>query len=606
MNLVRQATALKDIFVLEKPINSFIRRVGSEQLQNSGSLLTCIDGLINTHQELLVDKFKLTPVHDKYEMRERIWDSLKRDKIDKDLQSKARHKFTPQDIQFTPSYNKFIKELYPLSKDKHPFRSKEVIFDLKTNHDKYLDIDHEKLYRRYLDLPRPAPRYLPPQVLHDFIAKFALRNRRFANRNVVTGCKLKGNFKGAVRGIAAENERRRDYRGMVLNVFNDLKNAGLEITAQEQARIVYLSYFKDDYDVLEGIAVKDDESELGYDNKFTFDEYKSILETVGERSDIYGVLLLLAIRHDRFAIIEDILPKVQLGDIIENKMDDDDDGDDCKRLSEFSLSDASLLHLCKYFVHYINRPNYSTYLANTLQKINQLPVINEKIVDHVIAMLVNLGLIKHAEILFETAYFKAQGEEGDVTQEWLYVYTRLKTTTTTTTVDAATRTFFYKFSPTYASFSSLFRGYAETQQPWPRVRQLMSILDQLSNQFMSTEMYLELIKGFINETTNVWGLQDFVYLLTRLLVDIDQGTRHYDQFNLKEMISKSVVSVDVELELLMAEFESPIRANPNLRLSELLMEAIFMACERQSCQSKIPSSKRIDSPPSTRRCYLKL
>ncbi|KAI3402816.2 hypothetical protein KGF56_004490 [Candida oxycetoniae] len=577
MNIVRQAKAIKDNSVLEVPINSFIRRVGSEQVQNSGPLLKCIDTLINNNETLLLKKFKLEPIYDQYEFRQQIWDNLKRRKpdIDARLSQRQKENHHSQSILYTPKYNKFIKELYPLRSDNdyRLFQPSERFFDLKSNHDKYSRINQESLYRRYLDLPKPAPRYLPFRILQDFLDKFALSNAQFANRNVIEGCKLKGDTASAVSAIVAENQRRRDYLNMVKRVFNDLKDANFEITEQEQIRLIYLSYFKDQKDILDGIEDTNNTKELGY-NEFTFNDYKSILKTSSERSDVYGILLFLATRHDRFDVIQSILPRIGMGEIIghekdkpNNKLKNKDDKNKDHR--SFKPIDISLLNLVGFFVNHIERPGYSTYLAKTIEKIKKIPVINGKIVDHLIKMLVDLKLIRHAELLFETAYFKSQGEESQMTQEWLYVYTKLKVLT-------GDKETFYKLSPSHVSFTSLFRGYRECQQPFERVKQLLLIMDKLSTQTMSTTMYFEIFKGFLSRAD--WEFDDLIFVLARLVKEIDSGKNDNDQYSLKKLISKGALNINVELQLYMAEFE-PARLNPDLRLSRLLMELIFMVCE---------------------------
>lgn len=442
MNILRRARAHRDISVIEKPLETFVKRVQLERLQNIKPSLECIDKLIDDNLAFLVKKFRLEPVYDQFELRQRIWDKLKRSKVSVDPKLVARNKhFVPLDILFTPQYNRFMKELYPLDyhhqdqQHQHQqnhhrqlqshllFQPRQRSFDLLSNHQKYTRINHEKLYQRYLDLPAPAPRHLPHDVLQDFITRFALNNNRFVGKGYLLDRKLREDHDTFVRTIIAQNERRREYRKMVQKVFKDLRKSGIEITEQEQVRMMYLSYFKDSAaDILSGIDFESPsktitDEKLGY-RKFTFVEYKQIIETIGERSDIYGMLLFLATRHDRFDVIEDILPRVQLGQILGKRNEETD----------FKMIDSALLNLLNYFTHYIDRKDYVTYLARTIEEIAKLEVANDKIIEHLLKVLTILDVDKNIiDNLRETLEVGENlNETRDMPQEWLYIYTKLK------------------------------------------------------------------------------------------------------------------------------------------------------------------------------------
>ena len=547
MNLIKQAKA-KNIFLLEKPINTFIRRVGLEQSKNAGPLLKCIDLLINQYQSTLMRKYNVESTEDQYELKQRIWDKVKLRRTDEDPALLKRMTLKPSDILYTKQYNNFIKELYPTNDE--PFLSKFAPFDLKYTATKYRSINHERIFKRYSDLPKPAPLFLPPPILQTFIKRYILTQKHFANRNVLEGCFLRGDTNGLSNALRNENARRQEYRNLCQSILNDLKQAGLELTEQEQVRMIYLSYFKDRHDITAFVGT---DQELGY-RSFTFEEYKLLLDTFGIRRDLLGVLLFLATRHNQFDIICDILPKVGLGSII-----------GVENTNYLKLTDISLINLLGYFHTFINRPQYIQYLDNTIDEMNQIPVITNEIVDSLIKVLTDLELVKHAEILFETAYFQSDSSDRDeeVLTEWRYIYTKLKVAT-------GDKSVFYKLSPNHLSFSTLFQGYCRSGS-FDKIQQLMHVMDNLTNQKMSTKMYFVILKGFL--TRSDWNIDNLQFILTRMLNELDSNKDNDDLNSLRVLSSYSNNSIFLDQWV----DEGTVSDSP-LRLSNLLLECIFMAC----------------------------
>ncbi|KAI5969273.1 hypothetical protein CANMA_001720 [Candida margitis] len=571
MNIIRQAKA-KNIFLLEKPINTFIRRVEAEQSKNSGPLLKCIDLLINQHEVELIEKYRVQHTDDQYELKQRVWDKLKLRRTDEDPALLKRSDSKPSDISYTKEYNNFVKELYPV--EDQPFSSRFSPLDLSNVAKKYQDINHDHTFKRYLDLPKPAPQFLPPSILQTFIKKYVLTQKHFANRNVIEGCLLRGDTNGLSKALRNENSRRQDYRNSCQSILNDLKQAGFELTQQEQVRMIYLSYFKDRHDIVSCVG---SEPDLGY-KRFTFEEYESILKSFGDRRDLLGVLLFLATRHDRFDVISDILPKAGLGEIIGV-------GDK----SDLKLIDLSLINLLSYFSTFIDRPGYIQYLANTIDKVNQIPVITNEIVDGLIKILIDLDLIKHSEILFETAYFPSgsNNEDNEVFPEWRYIYTKLKSITLDTSV-------FYNLSPNHLSFLNLLQGYCH-KQSFDKVKQLIYVMDNLTNQKMSTKMYFDIFKGLHSRSD--WNIDNLTFTLIRLLNEIDSNRGNDDLHSLRSLSVTGHFDATALQDHWAAEWATRDASVSPLRLSNLLMECLIMACitqlHRIGEKSKLDSIKNI-------------
>ncbi|KAF6062820.1 hypothetical protein FOB64_005863 [Candida albicans] len=191
-------------------------------------------------------------------------------------------------------------------------------------------------------------------------------------------------------------------------IINDLKLANLPITQPEQIRLIYLSFFKDRQDLLKNFNPR--QLKLLNYPQFNWGNYQMLIKSFGDnRRDLLSVLLLLATRHDQFDIIQDILPKVNLG-----------------------------------------------YIVNSISQ-----------------TLIELGYIKQAEKLFELAFFqdpkptppeyensesisykRLTTEDSIINQEWQFIYTKLKSITNDNTI-------IHKLIPVELTFLNLIEGYCK-------------------------------------------------------------------------------------------------------------------------------------------------
>ena len=194
--------------------------------------------------------------------------------------------------------------------------------------------------------------------------------------------------------------------------------------------------------------------------------------------------------------------------------------------TSLKLTDNSLRHLVYYFTWYIDRPNFDTYLARTIDYItNNIPVLTTDIVNSISQTLIELGYIKQAEKLFELAFFqdpkptppeyensesisykRLTTEDSIINQEWQFIYTKLKSITNDNTI-------IHK----YCKFGN-----------FDQIKQLINIMD-IAKQPLSTRIYIRIFKAFINNSSNGtnqqlendWTLDDLSSILTRLINDID-------------------------------------------------------------------------------------
>ncbi|KHC83639.1 hypothetical protein W5Q_00858 [Candida albicans SC5314] len=619
MNILRRfktttSTTSSSPQILLTSIEAFTARVKDEQAHNSGPLLKCIDLLIDKYQPLLVEKFKIDSslISDPYVIQQRIWDNLKikrsqsldpNIKIRQELMEKNTNEMII-DHQSIP-YRNFIKQLYPL-KSLHSTNNKSEYFDFVNNSKKYLSINHEELYKRYLDLPHPAPRFLTFDDLQNFIYKFVLSKPHYSNRNVIEANIFKNDYQSAINSLNLEIEKRQIYHDMCGKIINDLKLANLPITQPEQIRLIYLSFFKDRQDLLKNFNPR--QLKLLNYPQFNWGNYQMLIKSFGDnRRDLLSVLLLLATRHDQFDIIQDILPKVNLGCIL-------DPGQSTTTTANTSLklTDNSLRHLIYYFTWYIDRPNFDTYLARTIDYItNNIPVLTTDIVNSISQTLIELGYIKQAEKLFELAFFqdpkptppeyensesisykRLTTEDSIINQEWQFIYTKLKSITNDNTI-------IHKLIPVELTFLNLIEGYCKFGN-FDQIKQLINIMDNIAKQPLSTRIYIRIFKAFINNSSNGtnqqlendWTLDDLSSILTRLINDIDTideatTTTTSNTSMVKQLLNEGSLNFNkYEQEIINRKSNSDIYLEYQnngglklLRISNYLLEVIFISLE---------------------------
>lgn len=619
MNILRRfktttSTTSSSPQILLTSIEAFTARVKDEQAHNSGPLLKCIDLLIDKYQPLLVEKFKIDSslISDPYVIQQRIWDNLKikrsqsldpNIKIRQELMEKNTNEMII-DHQSIP-YRNFIKQLYPL-KSLHSTNNKSEYFDFVNNSKKYLSISHEELYKRYLDLPHPAPRFLTFDDLQNFIYKFVLLKPHYSNRNVIEANIFKNDYQSAINSLNLEIEKRQIYHDMCGKIINDLKLANLPITQPEQIRLIYLSFFKDRQDLLKNFNPR--QLKLLNYPQFNWGNYQMLIKLFGDnRRDLLSVLLLLATRHDQFDIIQDILPKVNLGCIL-------DPGQSTTTTANTSLklTDNSLRHLVYYFTWYIDRPNFDTYLARTIDYItNNIPVLTTDIVNSISQTLIELGYIKQAEKLFELAFFqdpkptppeyensesisykRLTTEDSIINQEWQFIYTKLKSITNDNTI-------IHKLIPVELTFLNLIEGYCKFGN-FDQIKQLINIMDNIAKQPLSTRIYIRIFKAFINNSSNGtnqqlendWTLDDLSSILTRLINDIDTideatTTTTSNTSMVKQLLNEGSLNFNkYEQEIINRKSNSDIYLEYQnngglklLRISNYLLEVIFISLE---------------------------
>ena len=620
MNILRRfktttSTTSSSPQILLTSIEAFTARVKDEQAHNSGPLLKCIDLLIDKYQPLLLEKFKIdssSSTSDPYVIQQQIWDNLKikrsqsldpNIKIRQELMERNTNEMII-DHQSMP-YRNFIKQLYPL-KSLHSTNNKSEYFDFVNNSKKYLSINHEELYKRYLDLPHPAPRFLTFDDLQNFINKFLLLKPHYSNRNVTEANIFKNDYQSAINSLNLEIEKRQIYHDMCGKIINDLKLANLPITQPEQIRLIYLSFFKDRQDLLKNFNPR--QLKLLNYPQFDWGNYQMLIKLFGDnRRDLLSVLLLLATRHDQFDIIQDILPKVNLGCIL-----DPGQSTNTNANTSLKLTDNSLRHLVYYFTWYIDRPNFDTYLARTIDYItNNIPVLTTDIVNSISQTLIELGYIKQAEKLFELAFFqdpkptppeyensesisykRLTTEDSIINQEWQFIYTKLKSITDDNTI-------IHKLIPVELTFLNLIEGYCKFGN-FDQIKQLINIMDNIAKQPLSTRIYIRIFKAFINNSSNGtnqqlendWTLDDLSSILTRLINDIDTidettTTTTSNTSMVKQLLNEGSLNFNkYEQEIINRKSNSDIYLEYQnngglklLRISNYLLEVIFISLE---------------------------
>ncbi|CAI5756909.1 unnamed protein product [Candida verbasci] len=499
---------------VKKPLYKLIKRIKYEQNINSGPLLKCIDLLIGKHESFLIEKFNLT-VSDKYLLKQQIWDNLKKTKHDKDLNKRRRLMSKNQGYLYTPEYNNFIKNLYPL-KVNHL-----INFDL--NFHKYNNVKHVNLFKSFRELPlKPVSTYLEFEIFNEFTTKYFQGFNKIKIDKSMVRYKL-SQGQNITSYIKSKLNKRNEFYKSCVYIINDLKNSNLEITQDEQLKLIYMNYFKDRQDLIELFP-----NDIPYPI-FNYKNYQEIMSHFGERNDLLGILLFLATRHDKIDIIKDILKKTNMN-IIEST------NGDCL------LTDMSLNHLIYYFTYYINRENYNLYLSNTINYITDNLILTNQIIDTIIKALLDLKLYNHAEILFQESF----GNEKDIIS-YLNIYKRLKILTRDDEI-------IFKLSPSITTFENFIVAYSEIGN-FDKSFHFFQIMTEYNFQ-TNLKIYDTIITGFIN--CESWEFENLSMIINKMVQDIDKQELEIDEGDVDDLINVTDSLINktfLALDLRVTDFE---------------------------------------------------
>lgn len=298
-------------------IGDFTKRLKNES-GTTISLLERTTKLVSENQELLQEHLdddigtQRSPVSD-------IWSRvlLKAKGIDKVSDERQqlllegkKHVRVPQ-----IAYNKFLKALYPFQE----VHSHQNELSLGLNIARFALINHGVLYKEYSELPKPAPLYMEPNHLEEFLDQF------FFLRDFIRPTNMGRLFESLPKVIYAryreQADRRKNHIAMCSRIIEDMKMAGLPLSIQERNRLLFMSFFRDDYQITqkvmraaEALNREEEKSRLLLNQNFNWMSYKTIKDQFIQESSekklhisTYNTLLLIACRHDCTVAFNDIL-----------------------------------------------------------------------------------------------------------------------------------------------------------------------------------------------------------------------------------------------------------------------------------------------------------
>ncbi|CCE80292.1 Piso0_003405 [Millerozyma farinosa CBS 7064] len=308
-------------------VGNFAKRLKNE----SGSALSLLERttkLVSENQEVLQDYLEVgintqrPPISD-------VWNSLllKAKGIDKVSDERKqlllegkKHVRVPQ-----IAYNKFLKALYPF---KEVYTHQDEL-SLGSNFARFSLINHDLIYKEYSELPKPAPLYMEPNHLEEFLDQF------FFLRDFIRPTNMGRSFKSSSKVIYAryreQANRRKNHISMCSHIIEDMKMAGLPLSTQERNRLIFMSFFKDDHQIIqkvtravEALNLGEEKSRLLSNKDFNWKSYKTIKEQFIQESSegklhisTYNTLLSIACRHDCAVVLNDILHDLGLDFLLE-------------------------------------------------------------------------------------------------------------------------------------------------------------------------------------------------------------------------------------------------------------------------------------------------
>lgn len=324
--------------ILHSAIDNLCKRALRSQSTDSSYLHETVKSLINKYHVPLANYFGIDPKsYNILNSIEDIWKNLMSlDGMSAEIRSKRHDLLTLKNQQYRAPqvpYNNFLKALYP-----HRNRGsldlispRDNTSNFTNNAIKYQLINHNLVYRYYCELPHPAPSYMKPNHLDDFLSRFLYR-RDFIKPNLFsTSYTRSANVMyGAFNDML---ESRSEHVSMCTKILNDMRESGLPLSVQEQNQFIFMSFFKDRPDIIEKVEnfieeLKETDDQnlypLPHDNHFDWNIYQLIkqqfkTETTKLNIDTYNTLLFIAIRHNRHDVVADILKNLGFDDILNHE-----------------------------------------------------------------------------------------------------------------------------------------------------------------------------------------------------------------------------------------------------------------------------------------------
>lgn len=315
-------------------IDKFVERVIDSQ-KSERYLVDCVTNLISRYENRLKKHLDISnsSVSTNSSMSECIWEHLRALENQRKVEAVRERKLIEYNSKVhvpMEAYRNFLKALYPKGTLSEPvlrqnFNWTEKVLHL--NNSKYSWIDHDWVFRTYMQLPQPRTTYLKPMHFEDFLRRF-LRRRNFIKPNMFSKS-YTGHPQAIARAFDEMLEERKVYMKQFSKILTDMAHLGLPLSIEEKNQVIFYRFFKDDRDVmmkLKCVPQLRHESQVTINEftKKTYEQIKLLFEKEYQQVpiDSYNLLLFLAIRHDQYDVIKDILKDLGIADLAYPSADD--------------------------------------------------------------------------------------------------------------------------------------------------------------------------------------------------------------------------------------------------------------------------------------------
>lgn len=395
-------------------------KIRDSQVTNSGTLLECIEGLIDKHSHDLLNHYGV-----KQGDLQQLWNQLLN-------QSYKNQLLADLPINFQTKYENFIKSLNSIEKSSNlplKFKNPQII-DIISNMMKYYNVNHNQLFQAYLELPSPAPLHLNPQVFQTFLEKFLYHKHDFIKPNILSINYIKTNPAPRLL-VDIFNDmlsKRQEYLRMVTHIIDDMKKSGYQLSIKDQNYLIFISFYKDIPEISDKILQT--VNNLHYDvglikqyPKFDWEIYQQLKNSLPVGIDTYNVFLFHAIRHNCQQIIADILKQISLHKITDNSA----------QTKVLKPNSKTIRILLQYYSssHFLKQSNSLVPFTECIEYIlNSDILIDIKLMNLIINGLVSVDQIKLAESMLSA--FQVQKEDDSellmskqLTPEDKFIYNKL-------------------------------------------------------------------------------------------------------------------------------------------------------------------------------------
>ncbi|CUM52838.1 uncharacterized protein AC631_02828 [Debaryomyces fabryi] len=580
--------------ILHSAVDNLCNRVLRSQSNDSNYLHETVKSVINKYHVPLANYFGIDLKHyNKLNSKEEIWQKLMSlDTISTEIRSKRHDLLSLKNHQYRAPqvpYNNFLKALYP-----HRNRGslglsspEEDTSSFASNAIKYELINHNLVYKYYCELPHPAPSYMKPNHLDNFLSRFLYR-RDFIKPNLFSSSYVRsGNVMYSTYNEMLEH--RSEHVAMCTKILNDMKESGLPLSIQEQNQFIFMSFFKDRADIIEKVEnsikeLKETDGQNSYPlrhaNDFDWNIYQLIKQQFNDEAtklnvDTYNTLLFIAMRHGRHDVVADILKNLGFDDILNNEkhiLNEKNAAPDretldlilgylsSKEFREISGNQNSISAFSKA-IDYLANSNHITLDVRTINKVTKglTDMKNIEEAEFLVSRLFIDPLFEDTEkTLLEKSnpeldlYKALTADDKQLYKKLLRLYDNLKQILSSQNIQDMEP---YKLMPNEGSFRPLIYSYCSPNNDKNSFQKSVYIMNVLENQYglpITTRIFYALFSKFIeinkhnSHDSSDWNLEALNHITVKLINSHDKSYGFSQDTIMRNKLDELVLSAQLK------------------------------------------------------------